>query len=132
MMLHVLIPFLACITSAVMAAVIFVRDSSHRGSRYGTVLIGGVAVWAMCEMSWNLQSDPENARFFLRLSGIGWAFIGPLALDLMREISGIQAPRITIQWCLVKRVIGCGFAIRCRLPKWPNCAFKQSLGNRWN
>ena len=46
MMLHVLIPFLACVTSAVMAAVIFVRDSSHRGSRYGTVLIGGVAFWA--------------------------------------------------------------------------------------
>ncbi len=48
--------------------------------------------WALCEVLWNLQIDAEAARIFVRLSTFGWVFIGPLAFDLMREISGESRP----------------------------------------
>jgi PAS domain S-box-containing protein len=42
---------------------------------------------------WNTRSDPETARIFLRLSALGWVFIGPLALGLLHEITGKSTPR---------------------------------------
>ena len=91
MTLLFLIPLIACIVSAGRATIIFMRDPNHRANRSATLLIAGVSVWALCELAWNLQSDPDVARVFVRLSAFGWAFIGPLALDVMREIATAKA-----------------------------------------
>jgi PAS domain S-box-containing protein len=88
MTVYLLVPLFACIASTVLATAIFVRDPVHRASRRATLLVAGTAFWALCEVLWNSRSDPETARIFLRLSTVGWVFIGPLALDIMREISG--------------------------------------------
>jgi len=93
MPLYLLIPLFACVASAVLATAIFVRDPAHRANRLATLMVAGTSFWALCEVLWNSRSDPETARIFLRLSAVGWVFIGPLTLDVMREIAGDRTPR---------------------------------------
>ncbi|MBW2667484.1 MAG: PAS domain-containing protein, partial [Deltaproteobacteria bacterium] len=92
MTFYLLVPLTAAIASAALATAIFVRDPKQRANRLATRLVAGVTFWALCEVLWNLQSDAEAARIFVRLSTFGWVFIGPLAFDLMREISGESRP----------------------------------------
>ncbi|MBW2290265.1 MAG: hypothetical protein JRG90_20935, partial [Deltaproteobacteria bacterium] len=92
MTFYLLVPLTAAIASAALATAIFVRDPKQRANRLATGLVAGVTFWALCEVLWNLQSDAEAARIFVRLSTFGWVFIGPLAFDLMREISGESRP----------------------------------------
>jgi PAS domain S-box-containing protein len=93
MSLYTLIPLLSCIASAVLATSILQRNSAHRANRQGALMVAGVSVWALCEVLWNSQANPETARVFLRLSALGWVFIGPLALDILLEITGESTPR---------------------------------------
>jgi len=93
MTLFLLVPLSACIASAVLATAIFARDTSHPANRLAALMLYGVSFWALCEVLWNSQSDPESARIFLRLSALGWAFLGPLALGVLREITGKSTPR---------------------------------------
>jgi PAS domain S-box-containing protein len=93
MTFYLLVPLLACIASAVLATAIFARDTSHRANRLAALLLAGVSFWALCEVLWNSRPDPETARVFLRLSTLGWVFIGPLALGVMREITGERTQR---------------------------------------
>jgi two-component system NtrC family sensor kinase len=92
MTLYLLIPLTAAVVSAALATAIFVRDPKQRANRLAARLVAGVTFWSLCEVLWNLQTDPEAARIFLRLSALGWVFIGPLAFDLMREITGESRP----------------------------------------
>jgi signal transduction histidine kinase len=57
-------------------------------------MLYGVSFWALCEVLWNSRSDPETARIFLRLSTLGWVFIGPLALGVLHEITGKNTLRV--------------------------------------
>jgi signal transduction histidine kinase len=91
--LYVMIPMVACITSAVLATAILTRDTSHRANRLAALMVAGVSFWALCEVLWNSRPDPETARIFLRLSALGWTFIGPLALDILHEITGERTLR---------------------------------------
>jgi PAS domain S-box-containing protein len=93
MTLYLLIPLSACIASAVLATAILARDTSHRANRLAALMLSGVSFWALCELLWNSRSDPETARIFLRLSALGWVFIGPLALGVLREITGKRTLR---------------------------------------
>jgi two-component system NtrC family sensor kinase len=92
MTLYLLIPLFSAVASAALATSILVRDPNQRANRLATGLVAGVTFWSLCEVLWNLQSDAGAARIFLRMSAFGWIFIGPLAFDLMREISGESHP----------------------------------------
>ena len=92
MTLYLLIPLTAAVVSAALATAIFVRDPKQRANRLAARLVAGVTFWSLCEVLWNLQSDADAARIFLRLSALGWVFIGPLSFDLMREITGESRP----------------------------------------
>jgi PAS domain S-box-containing protein len=94
MSLYLLMPLAACIASAVLATAIMARDSQNRASRMAATMIAGVSLWALCEVLWNSRATADDARFFLRLSGFGWIFIGPLVLHSMREITGEQSERV--------------------------------------
>jgi len=104
MTLYSLIPLVACIASAVLATAILFRDPRHRANRLATLMVAGVSFWALCEVLWSSQSDPDAARFFVRLSAVGWVFIGPLALDVMREITGESTLR-------TRRVLRCFYGV---------------------
>jgi len=93
MTFFLLVPLLACVASAVLATAIFARATSHRANRLAALMLSGVSFWALCEVLWNSRPDPETARVFLRLSALGWVFIGPLALGVLREIAGERTHR---------------------------------------
>jgi two-component system NtrC family sensor kinase len=92
MTLYLLIPLTAAVASAALASAIFIRDPAQRANRLAACMVAGVTLWSLCEVLWNLQSDADAARIFLRLSALGWVFIGPLSFDLMREITGESRP----------------------------------------
>jgi len=92
MPLYQLVPLAACIASAVIATAIFARDAANHSNRLAALLCAGVSLWALCEVIWNSRSDAESARFFIRCSAVGWIFLGPHILYLLRSISGEVPP----------------------------------------
>ncbi len=90
---YVLVPLAASIVSAVLASTIWTRDPAHRANRLATLLVGTSAVWSLCEVVWNTTGDPRLALWLVRLSAVGWVWIGPLALDLFLEITGDSSPQ---------------------------------------
>ena len=74
----------AAVASAVLATAIMTRDAQNRASRIAAIMIAGVSLWALCEVLWNSRETAEDAHLFLRLSGFGWIFIGPLIFITFR------------------------------------------------
>jgi len=91
MPVYLLVPFAACIASAVITTAIIARDSANHTNRLAATVTAGVSVWALCEVIWNSRPDAESARFFIRCSAVGWVFLGPQVLHLLRVISGESA-----------------------------------------
>jgi signal transduction histidine kinase len=88
MYVFVLMKLLCCLISAMLASAIIVRDSGLRVNRLlGTLLACG-SYWSLCEVLWNIQSDPEVAVWMVRLSSLGWMFLGPVCLDIFVELLG--------------------------------------------
>jgi signal transduction histidine kinase len=87
---YLLLPLLACVTTAMLAVGVLARDSRHRASRLAAGLMIGVAIWAACEVVWNAASDPSLVLWLVRLSSIGWVAVGPAALHLFLELTGSQ------------------------------------------
>jgi len=85
---YLLLPLLACTTSAMLAVAMLARGAHHRANRLGAGLMGGVAVWSACEVLWNAASDPAHVLRLVRLSSIGWFAIGPASLQLFTELTG--------------------------------------------
>ena len=117
MSLYLLIPLAACIASAVFATAIMVRDARNRASRIAATMIAGVSFWALCEILWNSRATADDARFYVRLSGIGWIFIGPLVLHAMREITGARS-RWTDRESRVLYAIAVGFLLASLFTPW--------------
>ncbi len=105
---YVVIPLLSCIASAMMGAAILTRDAGRRANRLAALLIGGACWWAGCEVLWNTASDPEVVIGLVRLSGVGWAALGPLALHLFVELAQAPAPRIrrALPFLYVASIVG--------------------------
>jgi len=91
--LYPIIPLLACLALGVLGTVILVNDPRDRANQLAALLVGGVCVWAFCEVLWNVQDDPVVALAFVRASAVGWIFIGPLMLDLCLHVTAARAPR---------------------------------------
>ena len=93
MHLYVVIPLVSCVASAMLAAAILARDAHQRANRVAALLVGGVSFWAGCEVLWNTAGDPGAVLRLVRLSALGWAALGPLALHLFLEVAQDPAPR---------------------------------------
>jgi len=92
---YLLVPLIACVSSAVLAVAVLARASGgDRTSRAGALLTGGAAVWAFFEVLWNASSDPAVVLWLVKLSSIGWVAVGPVSLHLFLELTGQPARRI--------------------------------------
>jgi len=91
---YMVIPLLSCVASAMIAAAILARDPVRRANRLAALLVGGVSWWAGCEVLWNAAEDPAVVLRLVKLSSIGWAGLGPVALHLFCELAQDPAPRI--------------------------------------
>ena len=88
------VPLLSCVVCAVLATAILARDPSGRANRLGAGLMGGASFWALCQVLWNGQDDPDAALLLVKLASLGWAWMGPLALHLFLELTADSMPRL--------------------------------------
>lgn len=91
---YLLVPLIACVSSAVLSVAVLARGSGDRTSRAGALLTGGAALWAFFEVLWNAADDPVDVLWLVKLSSIGWVAVGPLSLHLFLELTGTRARRI--------------------------------------
>jgi signal transduction histidine kinase len=91
---YLLLPLVACVTSAMLAVGMLARDRRHRANRLGAALMVGVGIWSACEVLWNAARDPETVLRLVRLSSVGWVAIGPAALQLFVELTGARTSRV--------------------------------------
>jgi signal transduction histidine kinase len=91
---YLLIPLLASTMCTVLAVALVSEDPRSPVNRRTGLLFAGSAWWAGCELLWNTATDPDAALFLVRLSSLGWAAIGPLALDVFLRVSEQPAPRL--------------------------------------
>jgi signal transduction histidine kinase len=90
---YLLLPLIACVSSAMLSVAIFARNTAHPTNRLGAALTLGAAFWSFCEVLWNGASDPAIVLRLVRLSSLGWVAIGPLGLHLFVVLSGEPAHR---------------------------------------
>ncbi|HXV37378.1 MAG TPA: ATP-binding protein [Myxococcota bacterium] len=88
MSLYLVLPLLACISTAILATTVACRGPRDRSSRDAALLLGGVSFWAACEVLWNTRSDPAVVLALVKASSLGWAFIAPLGVALTLAITG--------------------------------------------
>jgi PAS domain S-box-containing protein len=90
---YLLAPLSACLISVVCAAVILDRDARHRANRLVALIVLGCTFWSVCEVLWNTAEDPQVALALVRLSALGWIWLGPAFLHLMISATAFPAPR---------------------------------------
>lgn len=85
---------LACAALLVSATTILVRDPHDSGNRQAALLIYCGAFWAICQLLWNTSQDPAAALVLVKLSALGWVWIGPLTARFIVSVTGVAAPRL--------------------------------------
>lgn len=87
-----LIPLFAVVGSALTAGIIFARDPNSAANRQLALLSLGTAFWAICEVMWNTAPDAETALFYVRLSALGFVWIGPVCLHVFLAAAEERSP----------------------------------------
>lgn len=114
---YLLVPLLACATSAMLAVGVLARGSRRPASRQAAALIAGVAIWAACEVLWNAAHDPAVVLRLVRLSAVGWVAIGPAALHLFLELTGDARSRIR-RWLPALYAVSAGLLLVGFVTPW--------------
>jgi PAS domain S-box-containing protein len=125
---YLLLPLIACISSAMLSAVILVRGDGHRTNRLGAILTACAAVWAFFEVVWNSASDPHVVLQLVRLSSIGWIAIGPIALQLVFELTAEPRQQIRRTLPLLYAISALFFAIDLLTPWMHEAVVRTSWG----
>jgi signal transduction histidine kinase len=89
-----LIPVFACALAALIAAAILARDPGQRANRLIAMVLLSSAWWSLCEVVWNLQDDPELVLWLIKLSSLGWLWLGAFALHVFTELHGDARSRL--------------------------------------
>ncbi len=70
-----------------LAGALWAGGSGQRANRLVALVLVCSAFWSLCELIWNSLPDPEWAARIVRLSSLGWMWMGPLALHVYTEIA---------------------------------------------
>jgi PAS domain S-box-containing protein len=94
-----LILLVSCIASTVFGTAVLVRDFEETTNRLAAGIIYGGAFWAFCELIWSQANTPQTAMAWVKISAVGWVWIGPLGLHLMMELVGgpMQKLRVALK-----------------------------------
>jgi PAS domain S-box-containing protein len=87
-----LIKVFTCLLSVILATAVITRDSELMVNRVVGMVPICTALWSVCEIAWNLQSDPESAARYIRLSSLGWMLMGPICLHIFSEMVKAHRP----------------------------------------
>jgi signal transduction histidine kinase len=86
MSFYFLIPLLSSLASAMLGSALLARDPRHPANRRFAVLMLCAAFWAGCEVVWNTRQEASVVLALVRLSALGWIWVGPLGLHLILEL----------------------------------------------
>ncbi len=89
-----LIPLFSCVACSVMATLVFVRNPTESTNRNAGLILGSGALWAACEVVYNTRPDAATALIFVKASSLGWAWVGPLSVRLLLDITRLPVPRL--------------------------------------
>ena len=94
MSLYPLVPLFACIVCAVVAMGIYARDGRRPENRLAALMLLGPCIWSFCEVMSAVQDDAESAMFWMKMSSLGWAWLGPVALHFFLDLMAVPAPKL--------------------------------------
>jgi signal transduction histidine kinase len=80
---YVVVPILACIISAATALTVWTRDPTNRRVWPIAGMSACGAVWAFCEILWQVTGGSEASLAWMRASSLGWVPIGPVAFHAL-------------------------------------------------
>lgn len=89
----IILLLVTAVLSALHAGVVVGRQGPRHTNYIAAALIFEGAIWSTCQVLWNTAPDPETALFYIRLSGLGWMGIAPLALHLHLNLHPGTLPR---------------------------------------
>jgi two-component system NtrC family sensor kinase len=125
---YVLVPLLACVGSGAIALALWLREPGNRLNRPILALSGAAAFWALCETAWNLADDPTLVIGLLRLSSLGWIFLGPLALHAILNAIDPPAPAWRRVLSVLYATAGAALAASWTTPWMVESAVRTSWG----
>jgi len=83
---YLFVPMLACAGCAASAGMLLARTAAYGTSRAAAQILLGGAFWAMCEIAWNIENDPDTVLMMMRASAPGWLWLGPSVAQLFLEL----------------------------------------------
>jgi len=112
-----LIPIAGALVSTLCAATIWLHDPMQPSNRAATWFVAGTAWWCSCQIMWTAGTTPAyEAAIWHRLAALGWAFIGPLALQLVLAIVPQPPKRVVAIMPVLFAIGGIHAAIRIATP----------------
>ena len=114
---YLLVPLLACVANTALAVFFLTRDGQRPANRVAGALMVGASFWAACEVLWNVAPEAEGARRLMGVSALGWAGMGPLALEMLLGVSG-SASAATRRARPFLALAAAGFAIPALATPW--------------
>jgi signal transduction histidine kinase len=80
---YVVVPILGCTISAATALAVWTRDAANRRVWPIAGVSACAALWAFCEIAWQVATTPDAVLRWMRISALGWVPIGPVAFQAL-------------------------------------------------
>ena len=78
----------ASVLAVMIAVALVAADSRQRANRLVAAALLCSAWWSLCEVFWSLSDDPREVVQWIKLSSLGWMWLGPLTLHIVSELVG--------------------------------------------
>jgi signal transduction histidine kinase len=78
----------ASLAAVMLAVALLTINSEQRANRLVAIVLLCSAHWSLCEVFWSLADDPRSVMQWVRLSALGWIWLGPLTLHIVSELVG--------------------------------------------
>jgi PAS domain S-box-containing protein len=78
----------ASVIAVMIAVALVTADSRQRANLLVAAALGCSAWWSLCEVFWSFSDDPSRVVQWVKLSALGWIWLGPLALHIISELVG--------------------------------------------
>ena len=95
-----ILQLLASLAAVSLAAALVANDSGQRANRIVAAVLVCSAHWSVCEVLWSQGDDAQSVLWLIRLSSLGWLWLGALALHIISELVGgaHPGPRRVLPW----------------------------------
>jgi len=105
-----IVQLFASVAAVTLAAGLIASDAGQRANRLVAIVLVCSAHWSVCEVLGSQYDDPQSALWLVRLSSLGWLWLGPLTLHITSELVGgtHPGPRRVLPWayaCAVASIL---------------------------